>query len=611
MPHMEGVFINGDKAKFHPEDILDTDASQYTEEIGESVTAYLDEHLTNPTNPPIDTSLTIVGAAADAKETGDRIDQLKNTLTDHENKFSEVVNYSEQLLKADDATVGYYWYINNSGVLTKGGGGTNANSSYPPIPVKANVTYYYKNLYAYFCILDDGGTLSRLTDNATTAHAGSFTPQNDGYVYVTTPPAAPNPKILTNATFSNKITQSDDLYNVLLAVDEYVHLKIAINGDDYDYRNPILAVRNIKDSSASKQYMLDIYPGTYDLQDYITSAEMVGSYYGLMLPDYVHMRGIGECDDIIINCTLADDADATVVERTSTLNLKANNSLENLTFTGTNVRYVVHDESSNTVQNWKRIVKNCKFVHNGNAEGFWTYTDAWGEGCSSGSSSYFEDCIFENNSKVPPFIFHTNTNFDSACSHIFKNCQFIQNYDGTDTTGVFGINDIQCGQPINVEFIGCVFTRFIYVQNNSSSTDIAELNINGHGNTPVYLQVYRPNVSNPKTIFAKFSDEVALVYNAGSSAIDKGRPLKYNDFRNNRIGTIQSDGVLCAGISLESIPSKSYGYMQYSGIIPFANLGLTALPVGSKVGVENYTLAAVTDGTDFAKVIASGTLKFN
>lgn len=77
MPHMEGIFVNGEKAKFHPEDILDTDASQYTEEIGESVTAYLTEHITNPSNPPIDTSLSIAGAAADAKETGDKISELK------------------------------------------------------------------------------------------------------------------------------------------------------------------------------------------------------------------------------------------------------------------------------------------------------------------------------------------------------------------------------------------------------------------------------------------------------------------------------------------------------------------------------------------------------
>lgn len=46
----------------------------------QAVTDYLDEHLTNPTNPPIDTSLTIAGAAADSKETGSRITDLKEGL---------------------------------------------------------------------------------------------------------------------------------------------------------------------------------------------------------------------------------------------------------------------------------------------------------------------------------------------------------------------------------------------------------------------------------------------------------------------------------------------------------------------------------------------------
>lgn len=46
----------------------------------QAVTDYLDEHLTNHTNPPIDTSLTIAGAAADSKETGSRITDLKEGL---------------------------------------------------------------------------------------------------------------------------------------------------------------------------------------------------------------------------------------------------------------------------------------------------------------------------------------------------------------------------------------------------------------------------------------------------------------------------------------------------------------------------------------------------
>ena len=48
--------------------------------IPAAVSDYLGEHLTNPTDPPIDTSLSIAGAAADAKETGDRIGALKEGL---------------------------------------------------------------------------------------------------------------------------------------------------------------------------------------------------------------------------------------------------------------------------------------------------------------------------------------------------------------------------------------------------------------------------------------------------------------------------------------------------------------------------------------------------
>lgn len=43
----------------------------------QSVSDYLDEHLTNPTNPPIDTSLKIAGAAADSKAVGDAIASLR------------------------------------------------------------------------------------------------------------------------------------------------------------------------------------------------------------------------------------------------------------------------------------------------------------------------------------------------------------------------------------------------------------------------------------------------------------------------------------------------------------------------------------------------------
>ena len=56
------------------------DGSVSPEDIATAVAAYLDEHLTNPTNPPVDTSLSISGAAADAKKTGDELSDLKEGL---------------------------------------------------------------------------------------------------------------------------------------------------------------------------------------------------------------------------------------------------------------------------------------------------------------------------------------------------------------------------------------------------------------------------------------------------------------------------------------------------------------------------------------------------
>lgn len=70
------------------------DESATPEQITEAVSAYLDDHLTNPTNPPIDNSLTIEGAAADAKKTGNEISALKEDLSEYESIFTADVSES-------------------------------------------------------------------------------------------------------------------------------------------------------------------------------------------------------------------------------------------------------------------------------------------------------------------------------------------------------------------------------------------------------------------------------------------------------------------------------------------------------------------------------------
>lgn len=77
----EGIFINGEKVTFNPENILNGDVSAYTEAIGEATQDWLDEHLEPGGSVPIDDTLTIAGAAADAKKTGDEISELKEGLS--------------------------------------------------------------------------------------------------------------------------------------------------------------------------------------------------------------------------------------------------------------------------------------------------------------------------------------------------------------------------------------------------------------------------------------------------------------------------------------------------------------------------------------------------
>lgn len=93
----------------------------------QSVSDYLDEHLTNPTNPPLDTSLEIAGAAADSKATGDKLSALKEDL----NAYSE--NYD--LGKKSIANTFQFGTLDTSGALVNFPG--NARSS--------SVDYYTAN----------------------------------------------------------------------------------------------------------------------------------------------------------------------------------------------------------------------------------------------------------------------------------------------------------------------------------------------------------------------------------------------------------------------------------------------------------------------------------
>lgn len=122
----------------------------------QSVSDYLDEHLTNPTNPPIDTSLTIAGAAADSKETGSRITDLKEGLNDISPKSQTAYNnimLDEVTEEGEIETTTEY--NQDSEIFTMVGGYPNKYGILGNADKESNKTYYFQatencKIYAQF-----------------------------------------------------------------------------------------------------------------------------------------------------------------------------------------------------------------------------------------------------------------------------------------------------------------------------------------------------------------------------------------------------------------------------------------------------------------------------
>lgn len=81
--------------------------------VSNEVAAWLTDNITNPSNPPIDKSLTVENAAADAKTTGDKINTLKENLGGLEN-INNIVEYRKNdnitLLTTGNIEIVDNWY---------------------------------------------------------------------------------------------------------------------------------------------------------------------------------------------------------------------------------------------------------------------------------------------------------------------------------------------------------------------------------------------------------------------------------------------------------------------------------------------------------------------
>lgn len=178
--------------------------------------------------------------------------------------------------------------------------------------------------------------------------------------------ADPNGNVLVR--FKNGEIQTKNFNSA--DINTYVTVKTDGTGDFTTLR---AAIESITDADPdTKPYVIQIYPGTYNLTDEYTQTEIeeadIADYHdgfvGWTLTNGISLVGVGSRDAIILSCVLDTTTyNSTIRGNVSTLNLQGTVALENLTIIADHARYCVHDDFYYTESTqYTRTVTNCKLI---------------------------------------------------------------------------------------------------------------------------------------------------------------------------------------------------------------------------------------------------------
>ena len=308
--------------------------------------------------------------------------------------------------------------------------------AYDKIDIIAGKTYYYRGLYAYFCMIKyTDGSIARLDETNMYGERafGVFTAEKDGYIGISI--TAKETKVLF--TQEKKLYESNN-YNSCILTDSinenYISHKEFYIGANEEYTT----IRScISEAIKYKGSIVHIKSGVYDLteefSDEINSKKT--HQYGNLLSNDIHIIGDSGA---IIKMNIPDDEDIAryshvyaspfYTDRTS----NGGFILENVYIESKNTRYSVHDDVGENNNNISRTVKfiNCHFVNNGGVgydNGNGDFRNCIGGGLGTHDYIYIDNCRFDTSSNYGAH-YHNNQWYDTAKSNItVSNCYFGRN----------------------------------------------------------------------------------------------------------------------------------------------------------------------------------------
>lgn len=545
---------------------------------------------------------------------------LNDRLTKNENYFNELPVYKQtNLANINDAKQNTYWSRNtdNEELSLKNAGGY---TTLPIIELKRGRKYYISNFFPNFtCVTkkSDKKVIITSFDSLNVSEPYVYTPSEDCYLYLTYTGVHNDIMVVENA--SQKPTEYLGFKEFKTYIDGFIY--------DYDkYGNKINKITVKKDSSGDcttiaaalelctnssidNQYEILIHDGEYNVieelggADYLKSImSMDGAYAGLLLPDYVHLKGMGKIfDDVKITANVEEYSGLdfnvldNAVTKLSPLNLEKNNSIENLTIIGQNCRYALHDESNNTYKDYIRKMKNVRIVHNGNLDKYtWRSTNGVGAGSGSGALYEYDSCIFEGSL---PYSIHDNTGFTKGNKFKINNCRFIATQGNNIACRFVTVSLEDETIEHDVEMNNCQFVGLVgqYEEANGKGR---KFYIHGGGNsvTP-YIYTNTSSTAIAKPIC--FNEETQIMFNGENEIIRKGTIVKVQSGRIYKLTT--SDKHLFYGIALEDIKSGENGHVKTKGYVYVNDTNFASFNVGDKIGISDGSLV-VTTGNDYIGV---------
>ena len=521
---------------------------------------------------------------------------------------------------ADNSKINDNVYYSHT--VSAGGFPTQANANgyftLPKITLKRGKKYYITHFEPNFTYTFEKGTETRIEKFSEKSYTAPlvYTPEKDVDLYLTFTGNTNKSKIMViencetvPKTFYKYNEKIVEIPNYKYEYDKYgnkintIYVKKDGTGN---YTTIYDAIKNITDSSKMNQYNIYVSEGTYNIieemggADYLKSiVSMDGAYGGLLLPNYVHLIGLGNTsEDVVLTANIEEFTGLdfnildNAVAKVSTVNVFENNNLENLTIQGGNVRYALHDESSNKYENYVRNMRNVRVLHKGNLSKYtWTSTDGAGCGSGSGATYNYENCVFE---AALPYSIHDNIKFTKQNKFIFNNCQFIPKLANKIACRFVTVSTEDETITHDVEMNNCLLCGSLG-QYEEAGGKGRKFHIHGGGNSIMpYIYTNTSKTATEKPI--TFNEETAYMLNGDTTIIKKGAPVRV--YGSKIYPLANYDSTLFYGIALEDIRPGENGHIKTKGYVyinDINNENLTAFNVGQKIGIVNGQISVVTD----------------